>query len=308
MGTTSVMAVVFAASALLAYGVLSLSFSQDRQVARRLKGLTAYEVTQVKEAEPILRTFGERVLRPTYALVVRTLKAIWPSKYLSRLRTKLERAGYSGGITADRVIAAKVLAAVGAAGLVVALAFIGSWKIGSAVFVLVACAVLAFFLPDMWLDSQISSRRYAIVRALPDMLDMLTISVEAGLGFDAALAKVVRSSHGPLAEEFGRVLQETQAGASRRQALRAFADRVDMSQIHSFSGALVQADMFGVSIAQVLRAQAGEMRLVRRQRAEEMAQKAPVKMVIPLVICILPATMIVILGPVVLRIMGVFGL
>lgn len=305
---TLVTGVIFAAAVLFAYALLALVFGQDRQVARRLKGLTAYETTQALTAEPLLKSFKDRVLAPVVVGGGRLLKMLWPAPYLKHLRTRLERAGISAGAMADRVITAKVLLSLGTVGLTAAMAYIASWRIGTAIFAAVVLGVLAFFAPDLWIDSRIERRRGAIVRALPDMLDMLTISVEAGLGFDAALSKVVRNSTGPLAEEFGRVLQETQAGASRRQALRSFAERVDMPQIHSFSGALVQADLFGVSIAQVLRAQAAEMRLVRRQRAEETAQKAPVKMVIPLVFFILPATMIVILGPVILRIMGVFGL
>jgi tight adherence protein C len=303
-----VIAFVFASVALLTYAGASVVFSDDRRVARRLKGLSQYGLAQVMTAEPSLQSFGERIVRPLFNGLQRALRAVWPAAYRQRLRAKLERAGHGAGMYADRVVVAKVLTALGTVGFVIALSLIGGWRFGTTVFCAVMFGVIAFFVPDMWIDSEISRRRYAIVRALPDMLDMLTISVEAGLGFDAALAKVVRNSEGPLAEEFGRVLQETQAGATRREALRAFAERVDMPQIHSFSGALVQADLFGVSIAQVLRTQGAEMRLVRRQKAEELAQKAPVKMIIPLITCILPATMIVILGPVVLRIMGVFGM
>jgi tight adherence protein C len=154
----------------------------------------------------------------------------------------------------------------------------------------------------LWLRSRVASRQKTIARELPDMLDMLTISVEAGMGFDSALAKLVKNSRGPLAEEFGRVLQEVQAGASRKEGLRHLAERIDVPELRSFVASIVQADMFGVSIASVLRTQATELRLRRRQRAEEDAQRAPVKMVFPLIFCILPATMIVILGPAVVRI------
>jgi tight adherence protein C len=139
------------------------------------------------------------------------------------------------------------------------------------------------------------------------MLDMLTISVEAGLGFDQAMAKLVRNSTGPLAKEFARMLQEVQAGVERNQALRHMAQRADVSDLNAFITAIIQADVFGVSVSSVLRTQAKEMRLKRRQYAEEQAQKAPVKLVFPLILCILPATILVILGPAVVSIGRAFG-
>ncbi|MDO8987425.1 MAG: type II secretion system F family protein, partial [Coriobacteriia bacterium] len=141
----------------------------------------------------------------------------------------------------------------------------------------------------------------------PDMLDMLTISVEAGLGFDQAMAKLVRNTTGPLSEEFGRVLQEVQAGVKRTDAMRRLAQRTEVPELNGFIMAIVQADVFGISVSGVLRSQATEMRIKRRQYAEEAAQKAPVKLVFPLVICILPATLIVILGPAIISFVQVFG-
>lgn len=131
---------------------------------------------------------------------------------------------------------------------------------------------------------------------------MLTISVEAGLGFDQAIAKIVQMSRGPLAEEFARMLQEIQAGASRSDALKRMTTRTEVQELNTFATAIVQAEQLGIPIANVLRVQSKEMRLVRRQHAEEQAQKTPVKIVFPLVLCILPATLIVILGPAVLSI------
>jgi tight adherence protein C len=139
------------------------------------------------------------------------------------------------------------------------------------------------------------------------MLDMLTIAVEAGLGFDAAVTKYVRNQSGPLAQEFAVALREVQAGMTRREALRALANRCDVAELSAFITAMVQADVFGVSVGSVLRTQSREMRVKRRQRAEEIAQKAPAKMVFPLILCILPATLIVLMAPAILSIIRLFG-
>lgn len=198
---------------------------------------------------------------------------------------------------------------LGAGGLVlgVLVAFFAGPSLQTLVLV-VAVGWLGFIAPDAWLSGAISSRQTALRRALPDMLDMLLVSVEAGLGFDAAISKVVSSTKGPLPEEFNVVLQEIGAGMPRRDALSRLADRTGVPELSSFIMAIVQADVFGVSIANVLRTQAREMRVRRRQRAEELAQSAPAKMVFPLIICILPATLIVVITPAIIKVMvGVFG-
>ena len=156
--------------------------------------------------------------------------------------------------------------------------------------------VLGFFGPDAWLQRKIDERRQQMLRALPDVLDLLVISVEAGLGFDSALSRVVSTVPGPLSEEFFRMLQETRVGVSRRDAMRHLMDRTDLDELRSFILAMIQAEAFGVTIARVLRVQADEMRVKRRQRAQEKAFAAPVKLVFPLVFCIFPALFIVLLG------------
>jgi Flp pilus assembly protein TadB len=195
---------------------------------------------------------------------------------------------------------------LGGAGVMTAVGIVAPWAAGLKVLAVAGVSMLMFFAPDLWLSHRVQKYQDEIVRNLPDMLDMLTISVEAGLGFDAALAKLVCNTDGALAREFGRALQDVQAGSSRKEALRDLAERVQVSELAAFTAAITQADMFGISIAHVLHTQAGELRLRRRQRAEELAQKAPVKMVIPLVACILPATIIVILGPAAVKIAGMF--
>ena len=157
-------------------------------------------------------------------------------------------------------------------------------------------------LPVNWLKGKAAARQHALQRSLPDTLDLITVSVEAGLGLDAALSKVVEKTRGPLRVEFGRVLQEITLGKMRRAALRDMAARCDVPDLNSLVGAIVQADQMGLGIAEVLRAQADEIRIKRRQRAEETAMKAPVKMLFPLIMCIFPAMMTVLLGPAIYRI------
>ena len=157
--------------------------------------------------------------------------------------------------------------------------------------------VAGFFVPDVLLYNKGIKRQARIVTALPDAIDMLTICVEAGLGFDGAIAQVARNTRGPLAEEFARALQEMQIGLSRTQALRGMVARTTVSELRSFVSSVVQAGELGIPVARVLREQASEMRVRRRQRAEEKAQQVPVKIMFPLITCLFPALLVAIIGP-----------
>ncbi|WP_256837556.1 type II secretion system F family protein [Ornithinimicrobium faecis] len=200
---------------------------------------------------------------------------------------------------------AKLLAAAVAA--VGALMF---WSMNPSVLSLALVGVLAlvgWFVPDLilWNEGQVRSK--SIEQALPDFLDQLTIAVEAGLGLESAMAHVCRNSGGPLADEFVRTLQDIQVGQTRRIAFLSLAERTSVKDLKRFVRAVVQAEQFGVSVATVLNTQAREMRIKRRLRAEEKAMKVPVKVVFPLMLCILPVLFIIILGPVAMRIAEAFS-
>ena len=217
-----------------------------------------------------------------------------PSGISSTLQRRLDLAGNPERWTPDRILAAKGLA------LLVLGVLGGLYGLGSPG-LLFLCASLGagagFFLPDVLLYNAGQKRQARIRALLPDALDMLTVCVEAGLGFDAALSKVARNTQGPLAAEFARALQEIQIGTSRSHALRAMVARTTVPELRAFVSALVQAGDLGIGIATVLREQAKEMRLRRRQRAEEKAQKVPVKILFPLIFCLLPSLFVAIIGP-----------
>lgn len=164
-----------------------------------------------------------------------------------------------------------------------------------------------FFLPDLWILNLGQHRQQELLLGLPDAIDMLTVCVEAGLGFDSALSRVARNLDGPIASEFARVLQEMQFGKARAEALRALVERTDVSELRTFVSSVIQSSELGISIGDVLREQAAEMRIRRKQRAEELAQKLPVKILFPLLTCMLPAMFVVVIGPAAINILHTLG-
>lgn len=247
--------------------------------------------------------FRTRVLTPVGHAAVRLARALSGRGAAATLARRLDLAGNPTRWTVERILAGKGIGLVGA-GLLGAT--VGNSSVLGAVLSGAVGAVLGFFLPDVLLHNLGAKRQQQIQRDLPDSVDLLVISIQAGLGFDAALSQVAKNTTGPLAGEFQRVLQEMQIGKSRREAFQGLADRVGAPDVRHFVGAIVQADALGVPISGVLGEQAVEMRSRRRQRAEEQAQKVPVKILFPLMFFVLPSLFIVILGPAVLQIMKAF--
>jgi tight adherence protein C len=239
----------------------------------------------------------ERAVMPAARRAGRTVVRLTPFDLHKRINELLVLAGNPPRWDAERVVALKIVGAV--VGFVVGLLLVALTPISGLVKVLFVGMFVAigYVVPSAQLSSRASARQNTIRRQLSDVMDLLTISVEAGLGFDAAMAQVVRNVPGPLAEELTRLLQEVQIGVSRADAFRHLADRTNVPELQAFVLSMVQADMFGVSIANVLRSQSRELRQKRRQRAEETAQKVPVKLLFPMIFLVMPAMFIVLLGP-----------
>ena len=271
--------------------------TERQQVGRSLAAVEALDSAPKSMRAELERPFSERVLGPSANRLVSLGRRLTPDDRVQRIRRRLDLAGNPAGWDVDRILAFKAL--FGIVGLVVGVAAPLLLQLGLLRTVAIAAlaTTLGWLGPSLWLYQKAYDRSEQVRRELPDALDLLTISVEAGLAFDAAVAQVARNSSGPLAEEFFRVLQEMQIGTGRVDALRALGERTDVPELRSFVGAMVQADAFGIPIARVLRVQAKEMRIKRSQRAEEKAQKVPVKILFPLIFCILPSLFVVIMGP-----------
>jgi tight adherence protein C len=286
--------------AIVLVGSALSSTTEAGGVTRSLAVLDAMTAAPKELTRELDKPFGERVLEPLQARALQLGHRFSGADTADRIRRKLDLAGNPRGWTVDRVLAGKVMGAV--AGLVGGLLF--SLMLGSTGFKLFVLA--GFFAPGFYLYQKAYERSERIQRELPDAIDLLTISVESGLGFDAAVQQVARNTEGPLADEFSRVLREMQIGQGRADSLRAMGERTNVTDLRTFVGAMVQADSFGIPIAQVLRVQSSEIRVKRRQRAEEKAQQVPVKITIPLIFCILPTLFIAVGGPAVLNIMDSF--
>jgi tight adherence protein C len=284
----------------------ALSTSTQSGVTRTLAVLEAMTNAPKELNRELDKPFADRVLEPLQQRALAIGRRLSGADTAERIRRKLDLAGNPPGWTVDRVLSGKVVGAV--AGLVGGALFSlmlasPAWK----VVVIVGALVVGFFAPNLYLYQRAHERADQLQRGLPDAIDLLTISVESGLGFDAAVQQVARNTEGPLAEEFSRVLREMQIGQGRADALRAMAERTNVTDVRTFVGAMVQADSFGIPIAQVLRVQSAEMRVKRRQRAEEKAQQVPVKITVPLIFCILPTLFIAVMGPAVLSILDAFS-
>jgi tight adherence protein C len=294
-----VLAIASAFFAVVLVGLAVESGSSEKKRALRLLESqvgSSSESINLREQE-LSKNFGQRVLVPVVGSAGRVARRITPLDTRDRVAKKLMLAGGPVGWDAERVLAFKVIGAVsGVIG-----GFVLSTLLSPAPFVsIVAIALLAFVgfvLPDSVLNRKVGERQKEILKTLSDTMDLLTISVEAGLSLNAAIAQVVQNVPGVLSAEFARMLQEIQLGVPRSEAFRHLADRTDVEELNGFALAMIQADVFGVSIASVLRTQAQQLRIKRRQAAEAKAQQTPVKIVFPLVLCILPALFVVIVGP-----------
>jgi tight adherence protein C len=248
--------------------------------------------------------FLERTLRPLASRLAGTTSRVTSASFAATTQKRLALAGNPGDLRVADWLGIKALGAILGA---ILFAVLGIFVLGTGfAFGLILGIVGLLFgytIPEFWLGGRVRKRQHLILLMIPDSLDLLTISVRAGLGFDAALGKVVEKLDGPLTDEFRRALAEVRVGKARRDALRDIVPRTEVPALTNFIGAIIQAEQLGVSISKVLQVQSEQLRIERRQRAEEMAAKAPIKMLFPLVGCIFPSLFIIILGPAIILIM-----
>lgn len=294
---------------LLAILLIATALGDDAKstgVTRSLAVLEAMTAAPKELTKEFDKPFSERVVEPFQRRALRLGRRLSGADAAERIRRRLDFAGNPRDWTVDRVVSGKVIGAIAIFLVALALSLIFGVSLPVRVLMAAGGLVLGFFVPDLYLYQKAYDRSAKMQRELPDAIDLLTISVESGLGFDAAIQQVARNTAGPLSEEFSRMLREMQIGQGRAAALRALADRTNVADVRTFVSAMVQADAFGIPTAQVLRIQSQEMRVKRRQRAEEKAQQVPVKITVPLIFCILPCLFIAVMGPAVISIMDTF--
>jgi tight adherence protein C len=305
--TPEILIAVLAAGAvlLITYGVAARP-SEDAVQARLSQLVVTPKSLEEMELD---QPFYERSVKPIIRRLSKIRQAREGGGMVERTDLRLQKAGYPGGLRGADWIGVKFLSAfVGAIVVFLLVLLFTGGNFGVAFLGLAVGGMIGFVGTEFWLGRRIRARGNELVLQLPDALDLLTISVEAGLGFDAALAKVVEKMEGPLVDEFRQALAEVRMGRQRREALRDVASRADQQPITNFIGAIVQAEQLGVPIAKVLQIQSQQLRIERRQRAEEAAAKAPVKMLFPMVGCIFPTIFIVILGPAVVTVIRGVGI
>jgi tight adherence protein C len=275
-------------------------------VQARLTQLGSAQARNLEELE-LQQPFTERTLRPLVARISKMSSRLGSASSTENAEKRLAMAGNPGDLRVTDWMGVKVLVgiAIAAIAFLVFGLLIGGVVVG--LFLGLVGFGIGFLIPEFWLGRRIKARQKLILRMIPDTLDLLTISVRAGLGFDGALAKVVEKLPGPLTDEFRRALAEVRVGKARRDALRDMVPRTNVQPLSNFIGAIIQAEQLGVSISKVLQVQSEQLRIERRQRAEEQAARAPIKMLFPLVGCIFPSLFIVILGPAIISIMKTMG-
>jgi tight adherence protein C len=299
--------VMIFAALVIVFGAVGGIFKEKPGVNRSIAVLEALTQAPDEMKGELEANFSDRVLFPLLARTQRMGRKLTPEDASDRIREKLELAGNPRGWTVERVMAGKVVGFGIALFVSLVLALLMGVSFLPTLGIVVLASVAGYMAPNMYIYQQTYDRADKLQRALPDAIDLLTISVESGLGFDAACAQVARNTDGPLADEFARMLQEMQIGRGRSEALRSLGDRTNLPDLRSFVSAMVQADAFGIPVGQVLRVQSSEIRVKRRQWAEEEAQKVPVKILVPLIFCILPCLFIAVLGPAGIQIMNNFS-
>jgi len=253
------------------------------------------------------RTFSERVVKPALDAVGKFLMRMAPAEMVGNLEKKIIMAGRPYNLSAKNWFGIQTVATIAMPVLILLLMLQAKADLGKTVLMVVSVGMMGVMIPNLILNGKIRERQKSVLKALPDVMDLLTVSVEAGLGFDSALSKVTEKMPGTLSEEFKILLQEVKIGKSRKDAMYQMTERVGVPDFRSFISAIVQADQLGVSLGRVLRIQSEQIRVNRKQMIQEKAMKAPIKMLIPMIIFIFPVIFIVLLGPTAINLMHMFA-
>ena len=296
--------ILVAAAAAIAIILITIGIAGAREpdpLKARLSQLGTMTAKDLQELE-LQQPFFDRTIKPLAARLSGAVSRVTSSSFSDRTEKRLAQAGNPGEMKVADWLGIKAIATgVGGGGMFILFGILGG-DITQGLLLGIVGAGIGYIGPEFWLGGRVKKRQKGILLQIPDALDLLTISVRAGLGFDAALGKVVEKLKGPLTDEFRRALAEVRVGKVRREALRDIVPRTEVPALTNFIGAIIQAEQLGVSISKVLQVQSEQLRIERRQRAEEMAAKAPIKMLFPLVGCIFPSLFIVILGPAIILI------
>ncbi len=300
-----IVGVISGAIVLVVVGIRKAKSQEEDPLAERLAEYSQRGETVSLEEIELSQPFSQRVVMPIMRRLGDISSRFTPQHVVEQTRIRLELAGNPGRMDASTFMVLHFVAAGLFGGLVFLLSlFSKTYSLPIKLVIVLVFTILGYFFPELWIRSKINSRQKQVRKAMPDALDLLTVCVEAGLGFDAAMSKVNEKWDNELSLAFGRVIREIQLGKLRREALRDMADRLGLAEMTSFVAAVIQSEMLGVSMAKVLRIQSDQMRINRRQRAEEEAHKAPIKMIFPIGLFIFPALMIVLLTPAGLRLYG----
>ena len=298
-------AIIIGAIILIVVGIQKTRSQSEDPLAERLAEYSQRGESVSLEEIELSQPFTERVIVPIMRRLGEASSRFTPQHVVEQTRIRLEMAGNPGRMDASTFLTLHFVSA-GSFGLLVFLLTLLSktFSLPIKLLIVLVFIVLGYFFPDLWIRTKVNSRQKQVRKAMPDALDLLTICVEAGLGFDAAMSKVNEKWDNELSMAFGRVIREIQLGKLRRDALRDMAERLGLAEMTSFVAAVIQSEMLGVSMAKVLRIQSDQMRIKRRQHAEEEAHKAPIKMIFPMGLFIFPSLMIVLLTPAAFRLYG----
>jgi tight adherence protein C len=309
IGAIVVIVIVGLAIALIVAGLRSQNTEEaDPLMARLAEATQRGDVVSSLEEIEMQQPFSQRVILPLLQKVGELSSRFTPQKALEDTTRKLELAGNPGRIDAGTFLASRFVVAVVFGGLLLGVSLIShNWSLGQTILVVLIFTAIGFFFPQLWLQGRINARQNDIRKAMPDALDLLTICVEAGLGFEAAMSKVSEKWQNELSIALLRAIREIQLGKARRDALRDMADRIGLPEMTSFVAAVIQSEVLGVSLAKVLRIQSEQMRIKRRQRAQEEAGQAPIKMLPPLALLIFPSIFIILLAPAAIQMSKAFA-